>query len=654
MKEPDKTGATGAMHHPEQEAQLTGLPLQSKVALLILALFAFLMALSVGIGHHFIMPSFLHLERQEAEQHRERVLQMLDREAEHLVVTASDWGTWTATWLFLQDRNTTYVEENLTMDALLALRADMLYIYDSTGVPVWGMAIDRAAEERRPLPELDGRPLPAGHPLRSSGRMDQSPKGLLMTEGGPVLVGARPITTSEGTGPVMGMVLFGRFLDTLSVAALAAQACLDLRLLPVEVEGDRMKGAPVPGDDFIQSEGALTTVRHLLRDVEGRPVQELRIRLPRTILEQGQRATRIALAMLSLAGILVLGALLAALRRMVLEPTRRLTEHADRISRSGVPSPAFDRERRDELGLLARRLDEMVIQLGEARRQLLDQSFRAGRSEMAAGILHNIGNALTPLTVKADQLQRDIQSAPVADLDLALGELAGGGLDESRRADLQAYALLAQQELRQVLERARGSAAAVTELVGHVNQILTRQESHSRSGQVRETVELETLLTDTAALLDPALSRRMEIQLDPSVRITGSAPVARVILQQILSNLMINAAEAVVRADRDRGNLWISARRGEAGRLELLLRDDGVGIETGLLDLIFGRGFSTKAARAGTGLGLHWCANTLGAMGGWIRAESAGAGAGASFRISLPWEDDQHVTAIHQPAQVSA
>jgi C4-dicarboxylate-specific signal transduction histidine kinase len=37
-----------------------------------------------------------------------------------------------------------------------------------------------------------------------------------------------------------------------------------------------------------------------------------------------------------------------------------------------------------------------------------------------------------------------------------------------------------------------------------------------------------------------------------------------------------------------------------------------------------------------SGLGLHWCANSLAGMGGRIVAESAGAGRGAQFHVLLP------------------
>ena len=46
----------------------------------------------------------------------------------------------------------------------------------------------------------------------------------------------------------------------------------------------------------------------------------------------------------------------------------------------------------------------MTDHLAEARHRLIDQSFVSGKADMAAGILHNIGNAVTPITVRLNTL----------------------------------------------------------------------------------------------------------------------------------------------------------------------------------------------------------------------------------------------------------
>jgi len=61
-----------------------------------------------------------------------------------------------------------------------------------------------------------------------------------------------------------------------------------------------------------------------------------------------------------------------------------------------------------------------------------------------------------------------------------------------------------------------------------------------------------------------------------------------------------------------------------------------VGIAADNLQRVFDKGFSTKSRETNYGIGLHWCANAIGALGGRIWAASEGLGMGASMHLMLP------------------
>ena len=62
--------------------------------------------------------------------------------------------------------------------------------------------------------------------------------------------------------------------------------------------------------------------------------------------------------------------------------------------------------------MLAREFDRMVERVAESRRQLVDQSFQAGFAELAKGVLHNLGNAMTPIGVRLSSLTERLRGAP--------------------------------------------------------------------------------------------------------------------------------------------------------------------------------------------------------------------------------------------------
>jgi len=119
----------------------------------------------------------------------------------------------------------------------------------------------------------------------------------------------------------------------------------------------------------------------------------------------------------------------------------------------------------------------------------------------------------------------------------------------------------------------------------------------------------------------------------------GVVRVARTVLRLILQNLIINASDAVRDAGKERGVLRVSAeivRDAERPSLHLLCQDDGVGIPEQNLQRVFEKGFTTKSPETNHGIGLHWCANAIGALGGQIWAVSDGPGRGAAVHLIVP------------------
>ena len=82
----------------------------------------------------------------------------------------------------------------------------------------------------------------------------------------------------------------------------------------------------------------------------------------------------------------------------------------------------------------------------------------------------------------------------------------------------------------------------------------------------------------------------------------------------------------------------IAAREPEPGYVELTVRDQGPGIRSDDIEVIFEffqRGNGARLARDGYGIGLHVVRRLVALLGGRIHVESA-AGAGACFRVSIP------------------
>jgi signal transduction histidine kinase len=137
------------------------------------------------------------------------------------------------------------------------------------------------------------------------------------------------------------------------------------------------------------------------------------------------------------------------------------------------------------------------------------------------------------------------------------------------------------------------------------------------------------VVEDTVKLVDrQARFRDIDLQLavdDALPRVRGDHER----LRQLLLNLLFNAADAL----SGKGTIEVSAT-GADGSVQLVVTDDGPGIDDEILDQVFDPFVTTKPAGQGTGLGLAVCHTIVDRLGGSIRAENR-TGGGASFEVSL-------------------
>ncbi len=174
-----------------------------------------------------------------------------------------------------------------------------------------------------------------------------------------------------------------------------------------------------------------------------------------------------------------------------------------------------------------------------------------------------------------------------------------------------------------------------------MQEILVDQERASRAERVIESLNADKLIRTSVSALSEDMQSRLRLVVEPSVADCDSVSGSQAALKQVVSNVLVNAAESIEASGSDLGSLVITAELEDIeGQSMMHLRfvDTGTGIPRDSLDQLFIRGFSTKN-REGSGYGLHWSANTLKSLGGWMNAESSGPGKGACFHIYLPAVD---------------
>ena len=155
-----------------------------------------------------------------------------------------------------------------------------------------------------------------------------------------------------------------------------------------------------------------------------------------------------------------------------------------------------------------------------------------------------------------------------------------------------------------------------------------------RNNEQVKPVNINTILEDTLMLLNRQL-QRANVIVDADLGAVPEAIVAADQLRQVLSNLVINAKDAMPNG----GHLRLRTRpvrNSSFGRegVRILIADTGTGISRDMLHTIF-EPFVTTKGEKGTGLGLWIVRGIINNHGGKISVKSS-QGVGTVFKIELP------------------
>lgn len=299
---------------------------------------------------------------------------------------------------------------------------------------------------------------------------------------------------------------------------------------------------------------------------------------------------------------------------LVGKPLQAVADKARRIGHGDLSGPLRLRQN-DEVGQLAREIDSMCERIQEsiarteaesvARVQAVEQLRHGDRlitvGRLAAGIAHELG---TPLNVVA------------------------GRLKMLRRSNLEP------STIAEYLEEATGQVQMMTAIIRQLVDFARRREPKATAS------DLLTVARSITRLVEP-LARKRGVNVVVTTGVSVSAFVDPIQIEQVLSNLVLNAIHA---CDMN-GKVEVSfgkcvdaaAPATIPGAPEVFVRvsDNGHGMDNETLSRVFEPFFTTKDIGQGTGLGLSVAHGIVQDHGGRIYVTSE-VGQGSVFTVLLP------------------
>lgn len=254
---------------------------------------------------------------------------------------------------------------------------------------------------------------------------------------------------------------------------------------------------------------------------------------------------------------------------------------------------------------------------------------------MFTGFLRDISERIAA-QARLDALQRDFAHA--ARLS-AMGDLAAGLAHELNQPLAAGANLLGTArilvgrmhdpgEVDRLLKAATQQLLRAGEIIRRLRDFIARGEADMRVEDVEHTIRDSVAL----GLIGSAHAQvTVDLDLDPAAAIMVAD---RIQVQQVLVNLLRNAAEAIRGGPIDRRAMTIRSRAIDGDMLEISVLDRGPGLPEHVLAHLYTPFLSTKGDR-GLGVGLSICRRIVEAHRGRMVARNRDGG-GACVSFTLP------------------
>jgi signal transduction histidine kinase len=604
--------------------------LVGKHAILMLAATCFTGPLAFLALYALLSPAFDQIEQDEVAAQKGRTTHALSEFEDRLKKATMDYAVWDDMYDYVANKGHAFELATLTPVSHVNNGIDYRAIVRADGTIVWSSAVDLKsatflADESEKLKAVFRDPA-----FFNRANTTRQTTSYVRTARGVYLISTGQIIRSDETGVPRGFLANGILLDEQSLSD-ALQVKVRLNYDASADTGRALLAAPAHSLSAAGDKAIVT--KFGIFDINQRLLTSIEFSTPRTISALGRKAIDSASYVLAIA-ILALSLLLSyGLRRITVRRVQFLENYVRNMRPGGHALPKGLTEGSDEIASLSREFETLFSNLASARDELEKKSYVQGKADSAAGMLHNVRNALAPVRVMQEKWLREETLPFRANMQRALTELSDEATDPARKADLEKFLLSAARQIALTSEGRLAEMHESKQSIDQIAQILGGYDFDTSGKRAAASVDILQLIQQEAKALEAREGPLVTWLIPESMpKVLGN----RVHLTQVLGNICVNAHEAMTAAGTPEMRLRVTFEEDlAANTVSIRIRDNGDGIDPDNIAQIFHRGYSTRAHKSG-GIGMHWSANAMRSMGGSITLESAGIGQGATAILTLP------------------
>ncbi len=307
---------------------------------------------------------------------------------------------------------------------------------------------------------------------------------------------------------------------------------------------------------------------------------------------------------------------------LVIQPIQHLTQLADSRTEQ-ADSTFFTSERWGEFTQLSSSLNQLVSRIDGDKRQLQTT-------------VHSLEQANKELQNNRDEMIRTEKLASIGKLSAGLAHEIGNPLGIIQGyVDLLAEDSLTGQERKEFSEKITKELDRINSLIRNLLDL-----SRAQTSSPAKPTDIHKLLHD---VIDTTKVRKTSIAMEYTTDFTAEDKNVLIDsdgLRQVFLNCIFNAIDAIEEKKAIQlGEIKLATKNKLEHTIEIIIADNGIGLESQHFDSIFDPFFTTKDVGKGTGLGLAVTHNLIKNAGGSISFSSQ-RDVGSTITITLPTNRD--------------
>lgn len=359
------------------KTEKSSLSIRIKIIITILVSTLIMSGLIYFITQIVITRNYNSLEFDEMSESVNRVENIIQNNISELQIKLSDWAAWDDTYFFVQDKNVAYIKSNLGPTALPTIKINMMVFLNQKGDIIFSKLADSDSIDIQADDIVSY--IKNNLNLFIFNKLASSTSGIISTKNGDMMIVANPIIKSDGSGPIMGTLIFGKYMDNKIIGDISKLTLSDVSSYPYNLSTSiqdiivAKENLSKDTKKFIILINDSTIAGYsIIYNIKGEPISILKVLSNRNVFQEGKRTFLIFMIMMIATALMFGIVIIIFIEKTIMHKFLRLTKEMSVINETDDISKRVIVDSDDEVGDLAVSLNNLLDDLSVSQEREKD------------------------------------------------------------------------------------------------------------------------------------------------------------------------------------------------------------------------------------------------------------------------------------------